>query len=394
MNILIFSIEFPPHGGGAGSYSRNLAVGLSKMNHSVTILTIHKKEFGDREKVIDENLKRYKNLTLIRKPFIPKLYILTIGKYCDKLLQNNNYDILFLADAGAQKIAAYTLKKNIVPSWTVFHGSEIKNYFMNKSMLFNIFQGSTKLKIFFKKVNGCIAVSHDMRVHVLQELPELSKKVHVIHHGIDMALFIRGNPKEKAQARRLLGLSQKQHILFSASRLIQEKGQDVLIKAMPSILEYLTDVLLIIAGEGPYRDYLENLVKERALQRYIQFVNHLFVEEMIEYFHACDLFVMLSRRKHEESFGLVYLEANACGRAVVAGRTGGVAEAVEDGISGVLVDPMDIDSVANTIIALLKNDKQRKKMEKSAYERTVKYFTIEEMAKQTLNIIKSQMDKS
>ncbi len=393
MNILILSIEFPPHGGGAGSYSRNLAVGLSKMSHSVNVLTIHKKEYAGKEKIIDESLKRYKNLIIIRKPFIPKLYILTMGKYCDKLLQNNNYDILFLADAGAQKIAAYTLKKNIVPSWTVFHGSEIKNYFMNKSMFFKIFQGSTKLKIFFKKVNGCIAVSHDMRVHVLQELPELSEKIHVVHHGIDMALFIRGGDEEKAQARRLLGLSQKQHILFSASRLIQEKGQDVLIKAMPSILENLTDVLLIIAGIGPDKDYLENLVKKRALQRQIQFVNHLLVEEMIKYLHACDLFVLISRIKHE-SFGLVYLEANACGRAVVAGRTGGVAAAVEDGISGVLIDPMDIDSVANTIIALLKNDKQRKKLEKSAFERTVKYFTVEEMAERTLNVIKSRIEKS
>ena len=111
------------------------------------------------------------------------------------------------------------------------------------------------------------------------------------------------------------------------------------------------------------------------------------------HFHSCDLFVLLTRRGSEESFGLVFLEANACKRAVLAGKTGGVTETVENGISGVVVDPLDLNLISESILNLLQDEQKLKQIERSAYHRVINNFTVEKMAKNTFKIIYDKIKK-
>jgi glycosyltransferase involved in cell wall biosynthesis len=102
-----------------------------------------------------------------------------------------------------------------------------------------------------------------------------------------------------------------------------------------------------------------------------------------------DLFVLVSRPSIKESFGLVYLEANACGKAVVAGSTGGVHEAVEDGVSGILVNPTNIKDISGEIIRLLNNDNLRSTLEEKGYRRLKKKFSNTIMAQNTITSLLS-----
>ena len=394
MNILILSIEFPPHGGGAGSYTRNLSVGLARIGQRVTVLTSIKNKDSEIGQNIDKHLcNNNKELTIIRRRFIPKLYILLFSLYCFKIIQKEKFDCLIVADAGAQKCIAYFMDHIKIPIFTVFHGTEINNYFKNQTKLFKIFRGDQKLISFFNFTTACIAVSEDMRNHIIKQLPELSQKLYIVHHGIDTLFFTKGDNKNKQKARMLLGLPSTKKIIFSASRLIREKGHDTLINILPTIIDQIPDLILIIAGIGPDRPYLESLIKKNGLDEYVVFVNQLYSTDIITYYHSCDLFVLLTRRGSEESFGLVFLEANACKRAVLAGKTGGVTETVENGISGVVVDPLDLNLISESILNLLQDEQKLKQIERSAYHRVINNFTVEKMAKNTFKIIYDKIKK-
>ena len=107
-------------------------------------------------------------------------------------------------------------------------------------------------------------------------------------------------------------------------------------------------------------------------------------KRMAELYGASEMFVLLSRRLNE-SFGLVFLEANACGRVVVGGRIGGVMEAVEEEVSGFTVTPEDWRAAAGVIEQLLDNERLRRKLEYSARKRLLDFYTCGAMAERLLD---------
>ena len=110
-------------------------------------------------------------------------------------------------------------------------------------------------------------------------------------------------------------------------------------------------------GEGPDRQRLEDLTARLGLQTQVCFLGRLALSDIVELYNLADLFVMLSREEPPdvEGFGLVFLEAAACGLPSVGGRSGGIPDAIEEGKSGWLVDPCNTEEIAATIIDLLKS---------------------------------------
>jgi len=386
MNVLVLTVEFPPNVGGAGSYAYNLAAGLSKIGHKVTILTCKNRGNLQDEKTIDNYIKSTYGIKIIRKPFIPKFYIWFLGHCCKRLIEQNSFDILILADAHAQKCAAFTDLTTSQLTWTTFHGTELVNYFEKNTHFFSLMQGRKKLYKLFHKIDGIIAVSEAMKSAIIKVVPEFDNKIHVIHHGIDTEFYVKGDQKHKIQSRHSLKLSQRAKVIFSASRLIKDKGHSFLIRAMPKILKDLPETRLFIAGEGPDRKYFEDLTHKLGLENNIFFTGSLPPQKMVHYFHASDLFVLLSVLK-TETFGIVYLEANACGRPVIAHRIPGVVEAVKHNVSGLLIDNVDTALVAKSVLTMLKDDALRRKLAKRGYERVLKNFTKETMAEKTIQTI-------
>ena len=145
-------------------------------------------------------------------------------------------------------------------------------------------------------------------------------------------------------------------ILLSINRLVARKGNDTVIKAMPSLLKKFPDLTYVVFGAGPCLGMLRRLVRDLGLERAVMFI-HDGDEARRVLLASCEIFVMVSRdikaRGDVEGFGVVYLEAGACGKAVVAGDSGGVRDAVEDGMTGFLVDPEDPAAVGSAIARLL-----------------------------------------
>jgi phosphatidylinositol alpha-1,6-mannosyltransferase len=148
-------------------------------------------------------------------------------------------------------------------------------------------------------------------------------------------------------------------VILTVGRLVERKGHDVVIRALGQVRQSVGPVRYVIAGSGPEEQRLRVLARDLGCQDSVQFVGPVSPEELPLLYASCDVFVMPSRalgpaqRDGVEGFGIVFLEAGACAKPVIGGRSGGIADAVVDGVTGILVDPSDVDEVARTVSRLL-----------------------------------------
>ena len=155
-----------------------------------------------------------------------------------------------------------------------------------------------------------------------------------------------------------LGIEGRQ-IILTVCRLVPHKGTDKLIEAMPSIMAEAPDAVLVIAGDGPYREYLEETAGNSVRSGDIIFTGEISGAEKRGWYKTCDVFAMPSRHdtvtNGVEGYGYTFLEANAFGKPVVGGNAGGIPDAIKDGYSGVLVDPLDLDDISGILVKFLKD---------------------------------------
>jgi phosphatidylinositol alpha-1,6-mannosyltransferase len=206
--------------------------------------------------------------------------------------------------------------------------------------------------------------------------------------GIDTNKF---RPVDSSALRAELGLADKE-VIVSVGRLVPRKGQDKLIKALPEILKARPEAHLLFVGSGGYRKSLENLIVERNLQKYVTFVGRVNYDELTKYICVGDIFAMPSRSRRAglevEGLGIVYLEASACGLPVLAGDSGGAPDAVQQGVTGLVVNGLDISAIAESAIQLLEGDRQA--MSKAGREWAVAKWDWEIWATKFKQIIESQ----
>ena len=187
--------------------------------------------------------------------------------------------------------------------------------------------------------------------------------------GVDTDLY-RPDPAARAEMRRRYGLGDRP-VIVCVSRLVPRKGQDVLIRALPLIQRKVPDAALLIVGGGPYRGTLEKMAAgvkpgDVVLTGSVQW------EELPAHYNAGDVFAMPCRTRGRgldvEGLGIVYLEASATGLPVIAGRSGGAPETVRDGITGNVVDGLDVENVAERVAALLADPEMAAKMGRAGRE--------------------------
>ena len=181
-----------------------------------------------------------------------------------------------------------------------------------------------------------------------------SPRIVRIAPGVDVSHFA---PRSDCnQVVKTCGL-EGHRVLLTVGRLVERKGHDTVIRALPEILRQVPTALYLIVGTGPEESRLKDLAHELGVEDQVVFVGYVPDGELPAYYNACDLFVMpsreIKRREGVEGFGIVFLEASACGKPVIGGRSGGVNEAIADGVSGLLVDPLDAKALADAVVGLL-----------------------------------------
>lgn len=193
--------------------------------------------------------------------------------------------------------------------------------------------------------------------------PKEKMKLIKIAPGIDTDHF--APVPSSAQLRKDLGLADKK-VIVSVGRLVHRKGQDILIQSMPAVLAKHPTAHILMVGEGPYRKELTKIVSELNLIDAVTFIGRIQYKELPRYICAGDIFVMPSRSRlaglEVEGLGIVYLEASSCALPVIAGRSGGAPDAVDEGVTGYSVDGTSALEVSKAIIKLFDDPVKAREM--------------------------------
>jgi phosphatidylinositol alpha-1,6-mannosyltransferase len=203
---------------------------------------------------------------------------------------------------------------------------------------------------------------------------------------VDTARVRPGLPCE--DLRRAIGLGPGEKLVLSVGRLQRRKGFDTVIRALPALAAQGLAVRYALIGIGEDREYLLGLAREAGVADRVHLLGHVDPADLPRWYNACDVFVMANRAidGDNEGFGIVFLEAAACGKPVIAGRDGGTGAAVEDGVTGLRVDGGALDAVANAIAAILRDDRIAKTMGDRAHGRALRQFSWETVVRRTQEV--------
>lgn len=205
----------------------------------------------------------------------------------------------------------------------------------------------------------------------------------IVPPGVDTERFHPLTDDERAQARIDFGLSVDAEVIVSISRLVPRKGFDTAIRAVASLQRARPNLVLAIAGGGRDRERLERLAA--ALDAPVRFLGRVSNDDLPRLYGCADVYTMACRNRwgglEQEGFGIVFVEAAACGVPQVAGDSGGAAEAVADGETGIVVGrPDDHREVARAFEVLLDDPVRRRAMGLAGRERALALFSYDVLA--------------
>ena len=216
--------------------------------------------------------------------------------------------------------------------------------------------------------------------------PHLQDKLHVIPFGFDLAHYHQPTGLSEELRQRYAG-----KLIFALGRHVHYKGFDILIRAMAQLPP---DTQLIIGGEGPLSTEWKRLAAQSPASARIHFVGKISDAHLSAYFQACDVFC-LPAVNQAEAFGIVQVEAFACGKPVVSTRlNNGVDFVNQDGITGFTVTPSSVDELAQALTKLLLDPALRAKLGEQALLRAQQEFSLEALRSKTLAVYQQAADRA
>ncbi len=193
-------------------------------------------------------------------------------------------------------------------------------------------------------------------------------KMSLIANGVDTSRFgPRGKRQDSLELYRLEG----SFVFISVCRLLEKKGVDNAIRAFTKVARRHPGCRYLIVGSGPYRPTLEAIAAEAEVADRVRFAGQVSEEDLVDCYCLGDVFVMPNRELPNgdtEGFGLVFLEANACGLPVIAGHDGGSTDAVQHGVNGLVVDGRSVDEISAAMLALREDAVLRERLRSGALQ--------------------------
>jgi phosphatidylinositol alpha-1,6-mannosyltransferase len=261
------------------------------------------------------------------------------------------------------------------------HGEELTLAATNREL-------TVLTRFVLKRASAVIANSGHTRDLLLRQWHVPADRVAVLHPGVDTTRFVPASVDPAARAR--LGWTNRR-VILTVGALQKRKGQDMMIRALPAIRRRCPDVLYAVVGEGWEQSYLDQLVREHGVSDLVQFLGVPGDAELIECYQQCDVFALPNRQVgwDFEGFGIVLLEAQACGKPVITGLSGGTSETLVPTETGELVECDTPDRLAAVVADLLEDPARRAKMGGHAREWAVRRFDWQVLSRQAKEVLAS-----
>ncbi len=324
--------------------------------------------------------KRYQNLAgragmidNVKEGFLVKIQVLTFlfSNVIYSLRKLKNMDIIHVQWPIPNGLGALFLKKIYgIPYINTIHGEEV---YLSKR-----YHTLFALKSLVNNSSKTITNSTATRATCLEAGLD-NEKIDVIPFGVDTNFF------------KPIDVDKDENIfqILSVGYLIERKGFEYLIRAMPHILKEHKNVRLKIVGSGPLESKLTELIHDLDLEDEVEIVKNVTDEELLTTYNSADLFVLPSivdSQGNTEGLGVVLLEAMACGLPVIGSNVGGILDIIEDGVTGFLTQPKDILGLQKLIECLINYLDKRDTIAIQGYEAVKLKFNCERLSNQYLTI--------
>ncbi len=355
LKSLLITGVFPPQVGGSGRWLWELYRRLPREQRVILAGDYPSAKTFDADNDPDVRRMPLKFADLGYFEFSGFVKYRSIARKVNRIVQQESIDAIhcgaLLPDAWIGRLVARRWR---LPLLTYMHGEE--TCYANSSRQLDwmgrrILRDSTRI----------IANSENTATILKERWNVRNDRVRILHPGVDCDKFTPASRDEST--RRKLGWNDRL-VVLTVGRLQERKGQDTLIRALPKIAERLPTVLYAIAGDGQDFSRLNSLAQEVGVADRVQFYRNLSEDELIRTYQQCDLFVLPNRRVGDdiEGFGMVLLEAQACGKPVLAGASGGTAETMLVGETGFVLDCSACEPLAQTVVELLRDHPRREAM--------------------------------
>ncbi|MDA2918663.1 glycosyltransferase family 4 protein [Desulfobacterota bacterium AH_259_B03_O07] len=362
MHLLIVTHNFPPLEGGITTHTLEMVRNLVKLGQEPVVLA---PRIGDW-KTIDLSLPfpvaRMPQVTskYVRFLFTALYTLLATIRWRPKVIYATHWRNCGLA-------VSFVSMLTRVPFFQAIHGTEV--------LVLEGTQASRRLFGWITRRTQGFVVLAKYQEMILRRLGVPEEKIYISLGGVDLMKF-DGNDRaaiEVVNAR--YGLNGKKAIL-TVARLVERKGQDMVIAALPQVLEAVPNAVYLVVGRGPMQERLKRMAWEKGVQDKVIFCGFVPDEELPAYYKTCDVFVMPNREigGDTEGFGIVFVEAGACGKPVIGGRSGGVVEVIEDGITGFLVDSLDPRELSQALVQVLTDESMATRMGRAGQARVVEKY--------------------
>lgn len=353
MKKLLITLEYPPFKGGVAVYLEAL---VSQWKSEDVVILAHRSKNAF---LYDKNQK----YTIVRTRLLSGVVLRWLRAYHEakKIIKDYTIDHVVISHILPMGYVALLLGK---PYTVILHGMDILLAQKNPIKAF-------LTKKILQKASYILVNSEFTKQEVLRVDPNLTVVV--------------GYPCPAQKIRELARTPQPRYkdagrfTCLSVNRLVSRKGNDAMIDAIALLKDRgITDIRYVIVGKGVYEEVLNKKITQYNLSDQVIIYTDMSDEDLHAWYSSADLLCMPARRENQydvEGFGIVFLEAALYGIPAIAGESGGMPEAVIDGVTGLIVDSCDVESLADAIYYLYTHREQMSRMGNQAQERVLTEFT-------------------
>lgn len=377
MRLLILSSEFPPGPGGIGTHAYQLACSFSSQGEEVLVVT--SQDYASEEEISAFNARQSFAVRRLARNLQPIRKLRSWIRTFREALRVFSPDLVLSSGSRSIWLCGWVLNKKQTPWVVAGHGSE---FGVGESL------NSWLTRHACNRANAIICVSEYTRRR-LDTFGVRRPFITVIHNGADSGFF-QTQPEERIQQFRRDQGAEGRFVLLTVGNLTERKGQAEVIRALPVVLEKHPEVVYWMAGLPTQQVQLQNLAERLGVKDNIRFWGRVSMPTLLDLYNAADLFLMTSQDLPTgdfEGYGIAVIEAALCGKTSIVSRDSGLAEAVVDGVTGVLVPQGDTQVLSNRITQLIEEPEYLHRLAQAAKSRAQKSQTWDQVGRQYLDLL-------
>ena len=298
----------------------------------------------------------------------PKLYLALPSLV--RLIREKQIDLIHAHTRVTQVLAFWIQKIHKIPVVTTCHG---------------FYQRRLGRRLNPAWGDCVIAISEGVEEHLLRDFHVPQSKARMIHNGVDIEALDKAYARHSPELAKVsYGFGPKDFVIGNVARLVADKGQEYLLRAVSELKQDLPSLRLLIVGDGRDRDHLARLAKKLKLENRVVFTGT--VQDVTKPLAAMDLFVFPATWR--EGFGLSIIEAMACRKPIVATKIWNLSSLIQNGVTGILVEPKRIDILVSAISRLAKDPAWCQRLGLEGRKVVEQMFTIQRMAQEIAGVYK------